>query len=413
MVAHEIVVIKKFRDDPPPDHPIRFSKLQNLHLELMENKLKLKPGVPVNPVVKEFKLKTVIPPSSTEKSTKKTSKRSKSSDKGSTEDEPKVSDRKERKEKHKSKKSKKEEEKEDEEEEEYAPKKKKEKKRKESKEKKKSIEDKDEDEMIKALKDDKKSSKKSRETKTDKSNDSDEEEIFDDDKSEEDEDNADNDIFEEEEEVEEEEDEFAGMTPEEKAEYEHKEYLWRFRILKKKYKSADIPKYNQHSDIQMMKRDYDRIVRELQLDDSVDTYKQYLFGGFMAMELICTNFIGIDLEGFTALQNRMMPKYERMLIELGEKSYTTWGSSLPVEIRLIGYVILQAGIFFLAKIIADKFGETTADLFKGFMGQPPDSPSSSSKESINKDEHVVKKPKKKMRGPRINVSDIRKGSKHD
>lgn len=385
MVVREIKVIKKFRDDPVIDHPINFAGLHNLHLELLENKLKLKQGVPVNPVVVNKRPKPIEPKPSEPPVRKKQSKSSEST-------KPPRNDRNDRDDHSDSSgKSHKRNEKND-----SAPKKSirpesRQNDRVHRKKPKATVDD----EMIDALRDD-----------------GDEEEFIDEPEEEfdgEEEEFGESDEPMEEEE-EEEEDELAHMTPEERAEYDHKEYEWRFRILKKKYKNASIPNYNQHSDLNMMKRDYERIVRELQLDDSVETYKQYLFGGFMAIELVCTQFVGIDLGGFTALQSRMMPKYERMLIELGEKSYTTWGSSLPVEIRLIGFVLLQAGIFFLAKVIADKFGETAGDLFKGFMGQPPDTSKAKSKSegsSGDDESHHRKKKKKKMRGPRINVSDIR------
>ncbi len=373
MVIREIRVVKKYRDDPIPDHPINFAGLYNLHLELLENKLKLKQGVPVNPVVINKKVKRVKP---------EVKEPFRSAGSANTAN-PRGSD------KHIKKKR----------EGESIERRKRGKPGK--KPRKKKLEPTAEDEMIDALKDDGGED----DVVINEAEFVDEEYI---EQVDEEEDIEQVDIEEEEEE----DDELSHMTPEEREVYDHKEYEWRFRILRKKYKQANIPNYNQHSDLDMMKRDYERIVRELQLDDSVETYKQYLFGGFMAIELVCTQFIGVDLGGFTALQSRMMPKYERMLIELGEKSYTTWGSSLPVEIRLIGFVILQAGIFFLAKVIADKFGETGGDLFKGFMGQPPDkavtrSDRSDEKSNNEDSNHGKRKKKKKMRGPRINVSDIR------
>jgi hypothetical protein len=111
------------------------------------------------------------------------------------------------------------------------------------------------------------------------------------------------------------------------------------------------------------------------LDDNVDTYRTYLFGSWLAIEFVCTQWIGIDLSGFTKYQSLMLHKYDKLLIELGEKSRKSWGANLPVEVRLVGLVLFQAGVFYLIKVVAGKFGCSVADLFSIFMGQPlsPDS----------------------------------------
>ena len=110
------------------------------------------------------------------------------------------------------------------------------------------------------------------------------------------------------------------------------------------------------------------------LDDNVDTYRTYLFGSWLAIEFVCTQWVGVDLSGFTKYQALMLHKYDKLLIELGEKSRGAWGANLPVEVRLIGLVLFQAGVFYLIKVVAGKFGCSVADLFSIFMGQPPSSP---------------------------------------
>jgi len=211
-----------------------------------------------------------------------------------------------------------------------------------------------------------------------------------------------NGYYDESEEIEDEEEE--QLTPEEKELEDKMYYIWKFKILKKEYKDRiddiQIPIFNEHSDLKMMKRKYDDTVRELYLDDAVEQYKTYLYGGFLAIEFLSTKFLGIDMSGLTVHQTAIMHKYDRMLIELGEKSYGQWGRNLPVEIRLIGFAILQTGIFYLAKMIKENYGENASNILKGFFGVP--SVPGSSEE--DKDE----KPKKKMRGPSRKVKDFRK-----
>ncbi len=223
---------------------------------------------------------------------------------------------------------------------------------------------------------------------------------------------------------EEKEDEDAHLTPEERDKRDREEYTWRFRILKKQYPSVDVPppadfKFKQVSEI---KSQYDDTMRELELDENVDTYRTYLFGSWLAIEFACTQWIGIDLSGFTKHQGMMMDKYNKLLIELGEKKRGTWGSDLPVEVRLVGLVLFQAGIFYLIKTASDKFGVSVADLFSIFMGQRPGAATAaataggpggvlgtvlSGMNGTNAPAAAGAAPAKKMRGPSQTAAELR------
>ena len=204
---------------------------------------------------------------------------------------------------------------------------------------------------------------------------------------------------EEDEEHQQEDDPYAGLSPEEREAREREEYIWRFRIMKKQYPGKSIPEFNEFSDVRTMKSMYEMKLKELHLEDSVETYRTYLMGGFMLLEMGCTSWLGIDMSGFTIQQSKMMHKYERLLIELGERSYSKFGSSLPVEVRIILTILFQGAIFYLGKIISSKVSESVGDIFKGFTGQPPVESSSGSAPSSA--------PKKKMRGHRIHADEVR------
>ena len=200
-----------------------------------------------------------------------------------------------------------------------------------------------------------------------------------------------------------EDDQYAGLSPEEREAKEKEEYIWRFRILKKQYRNRDIPEFTEHDDIITMKTTYERTLKEIGLETNLENYRMYLIGSFMAIEFASTHWMGVNLDGFYTQQMLMMDKYDRLLIELGEKSYTRWGSNLPVEVRLLGFVILQAGLFYLGKIIADKAGSSVAELFKNITGQPV---AKASTATANEDPEPA--PKKKMRGPSVKVADLKK-----
>lgn len=228
---------------------------------------------------------------------------------------------------------------------------------------------------------------------------------------------------------------YAGLTPEERMIKEKEEYLWRFRILKKKYGrhlGVQIPEWNEFSDLSMMKTSYDRTIRELYLDDTVETYRTYLVGSWIVMEYMCTEYLSIDLGGFAVQQINSMYKYDSLLIELGEKSCERWTTNLPVELRLIGMILIQAAIFYLGKVITERVGKDAGELFRGVTGQPPAPPKNNTNNNVNQNnqnnqngrnnqnnqnnqnghdrdnEDAAEKPTgKKMRGPKISADDIR------
>lgn len=168
-----------------------------------------------------------------------------------------------------------------------------------------------------------------------------------------------------------------------------REMLFKFDLLKKSYPSGVIPEYTIHTDYNSMKKSYDDTVRRLSLDSTVDNYKQYLIGGFMACEFLLGNFFNLEMQGFTQQQILSMNQYEKLLIELGEKSYVPTGSKWPVELRLLFMVIINAGVFIVSKMILKKTG---ANLM-GMMN------------SLNVPKSV-QQVKRKMRGPNIDLNNL-------
>jgi hypothetical protein len=167
-----------------------------------------------------------------------------------------------------------------------------------------------------------------------------------------------------------------------------RELLFKFDLLKKSYPNSSIPEFSIHSDLNSMKNSYDDSVRRLSLDSTVESYKNYLIGGFMLTEYIFGNFIGFDMKGFTQQQIISMNSYEKLLIELGEKSYVPNGSGWSIEFRLLGMIFMNAVFFIISKLIMKSTGSNLMNMINGM-----NSASST-------------KPKKKMQGPNINLNDI-------
>ena len=171
-----------------------------------------------------------------------------------------------------------------------------------------------------------------------------------------------------------------------------REILFKFDLLKKSYPNSTIPEFTIHSDLQAMQNAYNDSVRRLSLDSSVENYKTYLIGGFMLVEFIFGNFLKFDMQGFTQQQIVSMNSYEKLLIELGEKSYVPSGSKWPVELRLLFLIIMNAAFFIISKMIMKKTGANLMNMINGMN-------------TSNKSNSIPTK-KRKMKGPNINLEDL-------
>jgi len=167
-----------------------------------------------------------------------------------------------------------------------------------------------------------------------------------------------------------------------------REYLFKFEILKKSYKEASIPEYSIHTDLSTLEKSYNATVRSLSLDASVDYYKKLLIGAFMVVEYALGKWLRLDMEGYTKQQIVSMSSYEQLLIELGEKSYRPSGKGYPVELRLLGMVIMNTAIFLFTKMVMRNTGSNLLGMLNNMTNSAPS------------------QPKRKMRGPDINLNDI-------
>jgi hypothetical protein len=170
-----------------------------------------------------------------------------------------------------------------------------------------------------------------------------------------------------------------------------RELLFKFELLKKSYKHVHVPEFTMHSDYRNMNQTYENTLRQVSLDSNVESYKSLLVGGFMLLEFILGFWLKFDMSGFTQQQILNMNQYERLLIELGEKSYVPGGSQWPVEIRLLGLIIMNAIIFIISKMILKKTGSNLVGLMN-------------SVNTVMGASHT--KPKRKMRGPNVDLDAI-------
>ena len=180
---------------------------------------------------------------------------------------------------------------------------------------------------------------------------------------------------------------------EQKEEDTKRELLFKFDLLRKSYPSSIIPEYTVHTDIKTMQKSYSDSVRRLSLDSSVENYKTYIVYGFMGCEFVFGNFLGFDMQGFTQQQILSMNSYEKLLIELGEKSYVPTGSKWPVELRLLFMIIMNAAFFVISKMIMKKTGANILGMVNSMNAVPT--------QSTTPAQH-----KRRMKGPNIDLPDL-------
>jgi hypothetical protein len=131
-----------------------------------------------------------------------------------------------------------------------------------------------------------------------------------------------------------------------------------------------------------MQRTYDSTIRQVNVDNNIETYKSYLITGFYITEFVLGYWLKFDMQDFTKQQIVSMNKYEHLLIELGEKNYVPEGSKWPVEIRLLFTILINAAIFIITKMVRKKIGGSLFGTQEDFAQQPP---------------------KRRMRGPDVNL----------
>jgi hypothetical protein len=147
-----------------------------------------------------------------------------------------------------------------------------------------------------------------------------------------------------------------------------RELLFKFHRLKKTYPAAQIPDFNMMSNHDNMRRTYETTVKNLAVDSTVESYKSYLMMGFMGCEIVLGK-IGFDMEGYTQQQTLCMNKYEKLLIELGEKSYVPSAiNRWPVEIRIMVLILFQTTLFIVSKIIAKKTNVNILQMYNSVNG---------------------------------------------
>ena len=82
----------------------------------------------------------------------------------------------------------------------------------------------------------------------------------------------------------------------------------------------------------------------------------------MAIEYLLGRFLKFDMKGFTQQQMVNMSSYDKLLVELGEKSYVPQSKQWSVEIRLMCLILFNAGIFIASKMFMKGTGNNILNM---------------------------------------------------
>lgn len=188
-----------------------------------------------------------------------------------------------------------------------------------------------------------------------------------------------------------------------------------FKRIKKMDKDANIPEFSELTDLATLEREYSNVVRNLHVDSNVENYKKWLTMGFVGLEFFLTSIMKFDdIKGFSAAQMTNMNQYEKILVEIGEKSYVPEEKRLAPELRLIGIIMMNAAIFVGTKMLFKSTGNSMLNMMNT-ASTPPTANGMNDSANLGGmfgnfaggfNNNTSSKPKKKMPGPNIDLNDL-------
>lgn len=143
-----------------------------------------------------------------------------------------------------------------------------------------------------------------------------------------------------------------------------RELLLQFDLMKSRHRDIELPNYTMNSDYNVMKNTYDNLVRNIHITKSAATYKKVFRLSLFLIEYGMGKYLKFDMDGYTAYQMESMDEYEKLLIEIGEKSYISGSTDLPAEFQLALMVILNTVTFIFLKMLEKKGMSMLASQFQ-------------------------------------------------
>jgi len=185
---------------------------------------------------------------------------------------------------------------------------------------------------------------------------------------------------------------------------------YKFQQLRKLYPAGKIPDFGDHVDVEVMEREYQALVRQLEVEAKVTDYRNMLIVGFGVVEFLVSKFLHFDeISGFAGEQMIKMNQYDKILYELGEKYQPDKNKKgWPPELQLFKIVAMNAAIFVGMKMLMK--GATDSIMSSKFGGNKSASnvnPTVNATFGAAPSAGGIGQPgRKPMRGPDIDLDDL-------
>jgi hypothetical protein len=101
---------------------------------------------------------------------------------------------------------------------------------------------------------------------------------------------------------------------------------------------------------------YTTSIERIQVDMDVSQYKIALIIMFLVIEVVSVKFLGFDAGGYTLSQIKAMNRYEKLLIEIGERKLLAGGDSWPPEVKILFIGLFNCALFILMKYLSSILG---------------------------------------------------------
>lgn len=134
----------------------------------------------------------------------------------------------------------------------------------------------------------------------------------------------------------------------------------RFSLLKESWGDV-IPEVDDTMSLYELDELYSEYVKNIQIKHNNSKYKVYIVVMWLCIEFACIK-MGLDISGYTMHQLKAMNKYEKYLIEMGEKNYYNEiiGDQWSAEMNIIFMALINAVCLIVIKILGDYMGEQVA-----------------------------------------------------
>lgn len=173
----------------------------------------------------------------------------------------------------------------------------------------------------------------------------------------------------------------ANFANTEKESSDEKRFLMaKFEMITRTNPEVKLPYVTMSTDLQFMKDEYENAMRRIGITKSHQWYRQMLGLSFFGIEWLLGHFFKMNMKDYTKSQLDKINMYDSYLLEISHKNYVPNAPErFPVEVRLLGMIVLNTAFFVLCQnlaksITSGNFGTMLSMMDIISTGQLPNGP---------------------------------------